>query len=813
MIKNYLKIAWRNLTRNKTFSAINIFGLAIGIATCLIIMLFVNNELSYDRYNKKANRMVRVYFQGNVQGEKMKESNVMPPVAQTLKKDFPEVEEATRLRNYGTPKLVYANKTFKEDRFAFVDSNFFQVFTLPLIEGDAKTALLEPNCIVITKDVANKYFGNEDAIGKIISFKDGKNAPCKVTGVIEKVPLNSHFQFEIFASMASLPESREATWMSSNFYTYLVLKDGYDYKKLDAKLPQVVEKYMGPQMLAAMGMTLAEFRRQGSDITFHLQRLTDIHLNSDIATHSDFSGDLSAPGDIRYVYIFAAIALFMLMIACINFMNLSTAGASKRSREVGIRKVLGSVKSQLVKQFLTESILITTISLIIAVVLMYMALPAFNNLANQKLSFSLTEHPFIIPGLIVFILFVGFVAGSYPAFYLSSFNPVSVLKGKFVSGKKNTQLRSGLVVFQFFISIILIVSTTVVYKQLFYIQNKKLGYDKDQVMIISDTYLIGKNQNAFRQELINDPRVASISNSGYLPAGYSYNNNFFVAAAETPDKLIKSLRYDVDENYINTLGIKLAEGRNFSPAFNTDSSAVILNEAAANALGWREKSVGHNILRTDNRGQKSSFHVIGVVKDFHFRSLHERISPLVMVLAPDAGTLIIKLKTKDVAALTATLKKRWTNYGAEDPLAYSFLDDRFNETYKAEQKIGSILGIFAGLTIFVACLGLFGLATFTAEQRTKEIGIRKVLGATVAGIVSLLSKDFLKLVFIAFIIASPVAWFVMNKWLQDFEYRINISAWVFVIAALLAIAITLITVSFRAIKAAVANPVKSLKTE
>jgi len=807
MFKNYFKIAFRNLSRNKTFSAINIFGLAIGIATCLIIMLFVNNELSYDRYNKKADRMVRVYFEGNVQGEKMKESTVMPPVAQTLKADFPEVEEAARLRYYGTPKLLYGDKTFREDAFAFVDSNFFQVFTLPLIEGDAKTALLEPNTIVITKALAHKYFGNEDPMGKVIAFKDGKNAACKVTGVIDKVPLNSHFHFEIFASMASLPEAKEPTWMSSNFYTYLVLADGYDYKKLDAKLPQVVEKYMGPQMLHAMGMTLAEFRKKGSDISFHLQPLTDIHL------HSDFSGDLSAPGDIHYVYIFAAIALFMLLIACINFMNLSTAGASRRSREVGIRKVLGSVKMQLVKQFLTESIVITTVALILAVVFMYVALPAFNNLARQNLSFSFSEHPFIIPGLILFILFVGIVAGSYPAFYLSSFNPVSVLKGKFVSGKKNIQLRSGLVVFQFFISIILIVSTTVVYKQLSFIQHKKLGYDKDQVMILPDTYMLGKNQEVFRQQLLNDPRVVSVSNSGYLPAGPSDNNNFFVSAEEEPNRLVKTLRYDVDENYTSTLGIQMLTGRNFSKEFKTDSSAAIINETAANALGWREKSVGHNMLTSDNRGQKITYHIIGIVKDFHFRSLHERISPLVMVLSPDAGTLIVKLKTKDIAGLTATLKKRWTAFGAEEPLSYSFLDERFNNTYSSEQNTGKILGIFAGLTIFVACLGLFGLATFTAEQRTKEIGIRKVLGATITGIVSLLSKDFLKLVLIAFIIASPVAWFIMNKWLQDFAYRIDISWWVFVLAALLAIAITLITVSFRAIKSALANPVKSLRTE
>jgi len=807
MIKNYFKIAFRNFLRNKTFSGINIFGLAIGIATCLIIMLFVNNELGYDRYNKKANRMVRVYFEGNVQGEKMKEVSVMPPVAQTLKADFPEVEEATRIRDYGTPKLVYGNRTFKEDAFAFVDSNFFQVFTLPLIEGNAKTALLEPNSIVITKALAHKYFGNEDPMGKVIAFKDGKNAACKVTGLIDKVPVNSHFHFEIFASMSGLPESKEPTWMSSNFFTYLVLADGYEYKKLDAKLPQIVEKYMGPQMLQAMGMTLAEFRKKGSDISFHLQPLTDIHL------HSDFNWDLSQPGDIRYVYIFAIIALFMLIIACINFMNLSTASASKRSREVGIRKVLGSMKKDLIRQFLLESVILTTMATLLAIYFVYLALPLFNELSNQHLTLNFAEHPMLIPVLLFLVLFVGILAGSYPAFYLSSFKPVAVLKGKFTSGKQNIGLRSGLVVFQFVISIILIVSTTVVYKQLSYIQNKQLGYDKEQVMILSDTWMLDKNQEIFRRSLLNDPRVASISNSGYLPAGNSNNNNFFVAPEEDPNRLIKTLRYDVDENYIGTLGIHLLTGRNFSREFVTDSSAIILNDAAATAFKWGEKAVGHTISTSDNHGKKINYHVIAVVKDFHFRSLHELITPLVMVLSPDAGTLIVKLKTKDVSGLIATLKNRWAALGAEDPLSYSFLDDRFNNTYRAEQNTGKILGIFAGLTIFVACLGLFGLVTFTAEQRTKEIGIRKVLGATVSGIVTLLSKEFLKLIFIAFIIASPVSWFIMNKWLQDFAYRIHISWLVFILAALLTITITIITVCFRAIKVALDNPVKSLRTE
>lgn len=479
MFKNYFKIACRNLIRNRTFSAINIIGLAIGIATCLMIMLFVTNELSYDRYNEKADCMVADSFQGNVQGEKMNEATVMPPVAQTLKADFPEVEDATGIRNYGTPKLMYGNKSFKTDAFAFVDSNFFQVFTLPLIKGNAKTALLEPNTIVITEAMAHKYFGDEEPMGKVINFKEGNNtAAYKVTGVIDKVPANSNFHFDLFASMASLPEAKEPTWMSSNFHTYLVLAKGYDYKKLEAKLPQVVEKYIGPQMRQAMGITLADFRKNGNDISLHLKPITEIHLDP------DFPNNLSASGDMRTVYVFGAIAVFMLLIASINFMNLSTAGASKRSREVGIRKVLGSLRIELVKQFLLESIIISTIALMLAVALIYIALPAFNQFTGQSLSLQFSDYPLLLPGLVVFVLFTGILSGSYPAFYLSSFKPVSVLKGKFTSGKKSIGLRSGLVIFQFFISLVLIISTTIVFKQLSYMQHKDVGYNKEEVMII-----------------------------------------------------------------------------------------------------------------------------------------------------------------------------------------------------------------------------------------------------------------------------------------------------------------------------------------
>ena len=806
MGKNYFKIAVRNLFKRKWFSAINILGLAIGISTCLLIMLFIQNQLSYDRYNEKADRIVRVLFKGKMNGGEIKEANVMPPVALTFKKDFPEVLDATRIRSYGTPRISYGNKTFKENNFAFVDSNFFRVFTIPLIKGNATTALLEPNTVVISNNVAKKYFGTEDPIGKVLLFKDN-NAALKVTGVFEEVPVNSHFHFDLFASMTGLAEAREQTWMSSNYYTYLVLPKGYDYKKLEAKLPEEIDKYIGPQLEKAMGVTMSQFKQGGNNIGFALQPLTDIHL------HSDQTGDMEPHGDIQYVYIFSVVAVFMLLIACINFMNLSTASASKRSKEVGIRKVMGSAKEQLVWQFLIESLLLTVVAMIIALLLVYLALPLFNDIAGQDLTIKLKNNLWIIPALIGFVLFTGLLSGSYPAFFLSSFNPITVLKGSFTSGKKSIGLRSGLVVFQFFISISLIIGTVVVLKQLSYIQHKQLGYDKNQVLVVEETYWLGKNQEVFKQQLLADPQVLNVSSSGYLPAGSSNGNNFLVSPDENSSQLIHTLRYDIDYNYIPTLGMKIVAGRNFSKEYGSDSTGIIINETAAKIFGWGQNAIGHTLSYMNNEGRKITYNVIGIVKNFHFKSLHELITPLVMVIGNDNNNIIVKVKTKDITVLLNSIKRKWNDLKAESPFTYSFLDDRFNKTYKAEKNIGRILGIFAGLTIFVACLGLFGLATFTAERRTKEIGIRKVLGADVKGIVSLLSKDFLKLVFVAFLFASPVAWFIMNKWLQDFAYRIQISWWIFLIAAIGSLLIALLTVGLRAVQAAVSNPVKSLRTE
>ena len=804
MFKNYFKTAWRNLLKSKSFSVINIAGLSIGISVCFIILLYVQNELSFDRFNRNADRIVRVVFQANINGGKINESNVMPPVARAMKADFPEVEDATRIRVYGFPKITYKDKTFKDDRLAFVDPNFFSIFTLPLIEGNAKNVLEQPNTLVITKALAKKYFGDEDPVGKTLSF--GNNEFYKVTGLIDKVPVNSHFHFDLFASMTGLDEAKSDSWMGSDYFTYLLLKPGYNYKKLEAKMPAMVQKYMGPQIQKEMGISLSQFRTKGNQLGFALQPLTSIHLYS----HSNF--ELDTAGNAMYVYIFGAIAIFMLLIACINFINLSTASASRRAKEVGVRKVIGSGKSQLIFQFLTESALLVFIALFILLILIQLALPEFNSISGKTLVFDFNGK--IISAFIALGVLVSIIAGIYPAFFLASFKPIAVLKGKLAANNKTFGLRSSLVVFQFFISVGLIIATLVVWQQMKFIQNKNLGYDKEQVLTIPNSYVLGKNEQVYKQELLNDPRVLNATISSYKPAGPSSGGNALAYPEGHDNQIMKTEEYHVDEQYIPTLGMRMAAGRNFSKEMATDSTGMIINESAAKAFGWNTlTAVGKTIIRENSsRGTNVPFHVIGVVKDFNFKSLHDPVSPLLMVLDPDWG-LIFKVKTTDIKGLLATMKKHWDHFNTDEPFTYTFLDDLYNKTYSAEQKTGSILNIFAVLTILVACLGLFGLVTYTAEKRTKEIGIRKVLGASVSQVISMLSKDLLKLVFIACIIAFPLSWWAMNKWLQSFAYRINISWWIFAVAGVAALSIALLTVSFQAIKAAVANPVKSLRSE
>jgi len=804
MIKNYLKIALRNLRKNKAFTFINIFGLAIGLTCFMLIAVFVYNELSYDKYPADGKNIYRVNLGVTGNGDVAVYPNVDVAVGEGIKNAFPEVKAFARV-SPASDFVKYDDKQFKEDHLAFADSNFLQLFSIPLIERNNTDALVQPNSVVITRALAKKYFGDENPMGKTLAIGIRK-VPYKVTGVIDKVPEDSHFHFDAFLSLSTF-HITNGTWSNLGFFTYLQLNKNADPKKLEAKFPQLVAKYVVPEIQHDMGVSLAEAQKSVNTFVFTLQPLTDIHLHS----HTKF--ELEPNGDIQYVYIFSALAIFILLLACVNFTNLSTARAFKRAREVGIRKVLGSVKKQLVRQFLSESVLLTLFAMLCAFALIFLLLPYFNQVANKNISFGFFLGYKTILVMLGLSLLVGIIAGIYPAFFLSSFNTIKVLKGSAgASGSQKKPLRSTLVVFQFFISIALIIATIIVYQQLHYMQNKKLGYDKDQVLYLQDARLLGQNQAAFEQQMLQDNRVISATISRYVPGGIMMDGTEIFPKDENGNgKEIHGNIYHIDYDYLKTLGIPVIKGRNFSKDFPTDSaSGVIINEAAVRELGWsRANPIGKTIVRS---GQHE-FKVVGVVGDFNYASVKDKVAPLMMLLKGNYGGLILKIKTTDVKGFLADLKKQWDSFNPEGPLGYTFLDDNFAKLYASEIRTQQIFSAFAIIAIIIASLGLFGLSAFVIEQRTKEIGIRKVLGASIQNVLSLVSKEFLLLVSIAFIISIPVTWWAMHTWLQDFAYRINISVWVFIMSGVLAILIALLTVSFQAIKAAVANPVKSLRTE
>lgn len=803
MIKNYFKIAWRNIIKNKVMFGINILGLAIGIGCCVIISLFVIDELSYDSFNTNADHIARVVLRANINGETINEAVVMAPVAQTFKNDLPEVIDATRLTNLYNPEISFNQTTFRDSKFAYVDPNFFSIFTLNIIKGNAINPLDQTNTIVISSKEALKYFGNQSAIGKTLKI-DNYEREYIVTAVMEEMPKNSHFHFDMFASTVGYEAAKGTSWVNSDFFTYLLLKEDTNIDVLEGKLPALVEKYMAPQIDGAVGMTYSEFIKNNK-IALELQPLADIHLKSDFINTTV----LEPGGDIKYVYIFSAIAIFMLLIACVNFMNLSTASASKRAKEVGIRKVLGSNRQQLVFQFLAESIVVTLLAMGIAFVLVLMFLPVFNTISGKELNIGYFLNPMALLLSLALTLVVSLFSGGYPAFFLSSFSPIKALKNKFAGFGNNQGIRSGLVIFQFVISAGLILSTLVVYQQMDFIQKKELGYNKDQLLVLRNSYLLKDNNFALRDELLKTPSVLNIAQSAYVPAGSSDVSMSGIFLGETYVR--RMFTYDIDENYIPTLGMDLIAGRNFSTDFGDEANKVIINEAALNRLGFGDDAIGKQFKRDTNDG-KQLLTIIGVVKNFNFKSLHHRVDPLILLYNPYGG-LIVRAKVDDMSVLIKKINALWLAYNSKENFSYTLLDDSYKEQYLAEQKMGTILSVFAGLTVFVACLGLFGLVTYTAEQRTKEIGIRKVLGSSVAQIVGLLSKDFFKLIFISFLIAFPLGYYLMNTWLQDFAYRIEISAESIFLAALLTSIVAFLTISFRSIKAAVANPVASLKTE
>ena len=809
MIRNYLKIAWRNIAKNKVFSFINIAGLAIGLSCFTMIALYVVDELSYDRYNEKASRIYRINSEILFGGTDQKLAVCSDPMGATLKRDYPQVEQYVRFYTSDGPKRIKKDNVFiTEFNVGNADSTLFDVFTLPAIAGNTKTALNEPNTVVITESMAKKYFGTTQAVGRTIETSDNNSTLYKVTAVIKDIPHNSHFNFDMFFSMDNV-QYGFGNYLSQNFQTYIVLKKGTDPNLFAKNFSAVIEKYIMPQAKQFMKInSLEEFEKAGNKMEYTLMPLTAIHL------HSDRVAELGTNNSIQYVYIFSVIAIFILLIACINFMNLSTARSSNRAKEVGIRKVLGTERKNLIRQFLTESTITAVISLVVSLLIAWLVLPFFNSISGKSLSLSQITSGSFLPFFLLLPLLVGLLAGSYPAFFLSSFKPISVLKGKFNAGTKRSYLRSTLVVFQFAISIFLIIGTIVVYKQLNYIQTKKLGFNKDQVLIINSTGALGGKAETFRNEVLNLPGVSSGTLSGYLPVTSSSrsDNTFSKEAVMDSRNGINMQTWVIDHDYITTMGMEILKGRGFSKDFRGDSSAMIINETTAALLQF-DDPVGKNIYANNGHGNMTTYTIIGVVRNFHFESLRQTIGPLCFTLGNNPGFASFKVSAANVKNLVSQVENKWKSMLSSVPFSYRFLDDAFDEMYRTEQRTGKLGLSLAIIAILIACLGLFGLATYMAEQRTKEIGVRKVLGATVSNIAGILSKDFLKLVIISAVFAFPLAWWSMHKWLEDFAYRVNIGWWIFIAAGVIALLIALLTVSFQAIKAAIANPVKSLRTE
>jgi putative ABC transport system permease protein len=798
MLKNYLKTVLKTLKKNRGFTAINIIGLSVGIAACLVIVLYVVNELSYDKYNVKAGRIYRITENARLNGNEASYAGTEKPLKNALAA-LPEIEKTTSLipktSLFISPQKFFVKKgntSIEEKKVVFAESDLFSVFTLPMIDGNPSTSLSEPNDAVITESTAKKYFNQVNVVGKTITINDSN--VYKITGVIKDIPSQSHFNYDFFLSYSSVPESQSNSWGYSGIHNYVLVKPHADIHKLESEIRDIeLQNYP------------SSMTKDGNYLNIVLTPLLKIHL------YSTSQYELDKGGSIQYVYIFSAIALFILLIACVNFINLSTARSANRAKEVGVRKVLGSTRNFLITQFLTESVLVTFLSAIIAVILVQLTLPFFNQMADTHLSITSTSLSWFIPTLLGIVLIVGLLAGAYPAFYLSAFKPILVLKGKLAAGFKRSSLRSFLVVFQFSISIILIISTLVIYDQLTYIHNKNLGYNRSEMLVIKNTNLLGNQAKIFKQDVKQIQGVEDATMTAYLPTGQERNiTGLFPQLPIDIKQDVLSQFWPVDEDYLKTLQIQLINGRNFSSQMATDSSAIVVNQALVKKFGFKDP-LNKTVYR-DSYGVQP-YHIIGVVKDFNFSSLRDDIRPLAFYYDDDNGAVTARVKTTNLPALMAQVEHAWKDVSPNQSFTYSFMNDDFDATYRSEQHTQQIFFSFSVLAIIIACLGLFGLAAYAAEQRNKELAIRKVIGASTSNIINILSADFIKLVCLSILIASPLGWFAMNRWLQNFSYRINISWIVFLMAGLIAVAIAFITISFQAIKAAMANPVKSLRTE
>jgi len=805
MFNNLFKHSIRSFKRQRAYIIINILGLAIGIACSLLITLYVINEASYDRFNLKKDRIFRVVLNGKIGGQEITGAYTPAIMGPTLPNEFPEVEDFLRMDGVGPTVVEYNQQVFTDNDVVQADSSFFNFFTIPVLKGDPDNLLNSPHKVVLSETTAKKIFGNENPIDKLLKI-GSDTTRYVVTGVMGDVPSNSHFDASLITSFMTNPRSKEQVWMNNSFSLYLLLKPNSSYTTVDTKFTDLIVKYIGPEIQKYMGTTIEEFIKRGNKFRYYLQKLTDIHLDNTV------QGGFKAPSDPKYLIIFGSIAILIVVIAAINFMNLATAQASRRSKEVGIKKIGGSTRGMLITQFLTESFILAFVSLVFALTVIKLSLPYFNNLLGTRLSLDLFAAWYTIPALILFTAFVGIMSGGYPAFFLSSFNPYEVLKGSATNSRTNGRLRRILVVFQFAVSILLIVGTLIMNKQIRYMLNKDVGFNKEQMIVIERAHIIGNKMKAFKESVKMLPGVVNISSSTALP-GRTNNTNGYMIEGRKDETYLMATSW-VDYDFLDTYGMKLESGRTFNETFTTDNQAIIINESAEKNFSITDLE-NTRILRPGDNGPQT-LSIIGVVRNFNFESLRNPIQPYALLLQGENnywGYISIRLSPANYSSTISGIEKIWKEYAANEPLQYYFLDADFEKMYSQEKQNARMAMIFSLLAIFIATLGLFGLTSYTVEQKTKEIGVRKAMGSSIAGIYFGISKEIVLLVSVSALIAWPLIYYYAGKWLQNFYYKINLSLFSFLAGLVIAMGIALITISYRVIKAARVNPAQSLKYE
>jgi len=807
MFKKLITHSIASFKRQRAYIIINVLGLSIGIACSLLIALYVLNEASYDQFNTKRDRIFRAILNGKIGGQELTVASSPAIMGPVMVKEFPEIEDFLRMNGSGPTVIEYENQTFTEEHLVEADSSFFNFFSIPVLKGDPKSVLNAPHKVILSESTAKKIFGNANPIDRQIKI-GSDTVRYIVTGVMGDVPQNSHFEANMITSFITNPRSKEPQWMNNSFSTYFLLKPNSYYKTVDAKYHDLILKYVGPEIQKFAGISLDDFIAKGNKYRFFLQSLNDIHLDTSVQQQ-----DFKAPADSKYLIIFGSIAILIVIIAAINFMNLSTAQASRRAKEVGIKKVAGSTRGSLVAQFLFESFILSFAALILSILFIKVTLPYFNNLLGARLVLNLFQPWFTIPVLIVFSLFVGILSGSYPAFFLSSFNPYEVLKGSVKNSMKNGRLRRVLVVFQFAVSILLIVGTMIMYRQISYMLNKDVGFNKEQLIVINRAEALGGKMKAFKETVKNIPGVVNVSSSTAIP-GRTNNNNGYMMEGRKDETFLMTTSW-VDYNFLETYGMTLASGRTFNESFSSDKDACIVNESAVKNFKMNDIEKTRFVEPRDS-GKFHYLPVIGVVKNFNYESLRNPIGPYILKFQNDGmlwGYITIRLSAQNHSKTIKEIEGKWKEFVSNSPLQYYFLDADFEQMYKQEKQNAQMAVIFSILAVFIASLGLFGLTSFTVEQKTKEIGVRKAMGSSIRGIYIVISREIIILVSVSALIAWPIVYYWAGKWLENFYYKISLGIVTFVMGLAIALSIAVLTISYRILRAASVNPAQSLKHE